>query len=290
MIYSMTGYANRTIQVDNTLLQIDVRSVNHRFFELSVKCPDELRSLEQLIREKINHKINRGKIDLRIFHNDTNNGTLKTQLNKNILEHYISISSQIQQYLPQAKLESICNILHLPGILQHDTLDIATVEKLLVSEIEKLADELVISQQSEGEKLQSILLDKLNQIESIVIQALALMPKIKEVYRDKLKVKLFEALGEAMNNEQRFSQEFAFFCQKIDVDEELTRLQAHIKQFRDLLKTGGLIGKKIDFVTQEMHREANTFGAKSAALETSNQAVELKVLVEQIREQIQNIA
>ena len=290
MIYSMTGYANRTIQIDNTSLQIDVRSVNHRFFELSIKCPDELRSLEHIVREKINSKINRGKIDLRIFHSDNNNGSSKTQLNKTVLEHYIAISSQIQQYLPQAKLENICNMLHLPGILQHDTLDIAVVEKLLVSEIEHLVDELVISQQSEGTKLQNILSDRLNQVEFIVNQALDLLPKIKEAYREKLKNKLFEALGEAMNNEQRFSQEFAFFCQKIDVDEELSRLQAHIKQFRDLLKIGGLIGKKIDFVTQEMHREANTFGAKSAALETSNQAVELKVLIEQIREQIQNIA
>ena len=239
---------------------------------------------------KINSKINRGKVDLRIFHSDTNNGSSKTQLNKNVLEHYIAISCQIQQYLPQAKLENICNMLHLPGILQHDTLDIVAVEKLLVSQIEQLVDELIASQQSEGEKLQSILHDKLNQIEQITNQAFDLLPNIKESYREKLKNKLFEALGEAMNNEQRFSQEFAFFCQKIDVDEELSRLKAHIKQFRDLLKNGGLIGKKIDFVTQEMHREANTFGAKSAALETSHQAVELKVLIEQIREQIQNIA
>jgi len=286
----MTGYANRTIQVDNNSLQIDVRSVNHRFFELAIKCPDELRSIEHVVREKINSKINRGKIDLRIYYSDTNNGSAKTQLNKSILEHYISISTQIQQYLPQAKLENICNMLHLPGILQHDTLDIAVVEKLLISEIEQLAEELVKSQQSEGEKLQAILQDKLNKIESITNQSFDLLPKIRESYREKLKLKLFEILGEAMNNEQRFSQEFAFFCQKIDVDEELSRLKAHIKQFRDLLNVGGLIGKKIDFVTQEMHREANTFGAKSAALETSNQAVDLKVLIEQIREQIQNIA
>jgi len=206
-----------------------------------------------------------------------------------VLEHYISISSQIQQYLPQAKLENLADILHLPGILHHQTVDSTAIQNILLTEIERLTDELILSQQAEGEKLRLILTDKLDKVEAITKEAQKIIPGILTSYRDKLKQKLFDSLGEAMNNEQRFSQEFAYYCQKIDVNEELDRLNAHTEEFKKLLSTGGIIGKKIDFITQEMHREANTFGSKASALETSRQAVELKVIIEQIREQIQNI-
>jgi uncharacterized protein (TIGR00255 family) len=283
----MTGYANKVFQLGLATLQIDVRSVNQRFLDLTIICPEELKVLEHDIRDKITAIISRGKIDLRIHYHkhDTN----KTELNTQNLKHYITLFNQISEFLPQAKFENISQIITLPGILNFKTLDIEAIKQDFLYEISALASELRTSQLTEGQKLSAILTDKINQIEKIIAGALALMPNIRQNYQDKLKQKLTDALADVINNEQRFIQEFAYFCQKIDVDEELLRLESHIKLFRDLLIKGGAVGKKLDFLTQEMHREANTFGAKSAALDTTIQAIELKVLIEQIKEQVQNI-
>jgi len=287
MIYSMTGYANKVFQIGTTTLQVDIRSVNQRFLDLTIKCPEEFKVLEHDIREKITAIVSRGKIDLRIHYHE--HDTNKTQLNIEALKHYLSLADQIKEFLPQAKLENISQVITLPGILNVKTLDIESIKNDFLSEISVLTTELQASQLVEGYKLADILLDKINQIEKIVTSSLKLMPTIRQNYQDKLKQKLLDALADVVNNEQRFLQEFAYFCQKIDVDEELSRLGSHTKAFRDLLIKGGAIGKKLDFMTQEMHREANTFGAKSAALETTTHAIELKVLIEQIKEQVQNI-
>lgn len=287
MIYSMTGYANKVFQIGTTTLQIDIRSVNQRFLDLTIKCPEELKVLEHDIREKITAIISRGKIDLRIHYHE--HDTNKTELNIDALKHYISLAKEINQFLPGAKFENVSQIITLPGILNSKTLDIESIKNDFLTEISSLTSQLQASQVIEGNKLANILLDKVNQIEKIVTGALNLMPAIRQNYQDRLKQKLTDALADVINNEQRFLQEFAYFCQKIDVDEELSRLSSHVKAFRDILSKGGAIGKKLDFMTQEMHREANTFGAKSAALETTSQSLELKVLIEQIKEQVQNI-
>jgi uncharacterized protein (TIGR00255 family) len=287
MIYSMTGYANKVFQIGTTTLQVDIRSVNQRFLDLTIKCPEEFKVLEHDIREKITAIVSRGKIDLRIHYHE--HDTDKTQLNIDVLKHYISLADQIKELLPQANLENIGQILSLPGMLNVKTLDIEAIKGDFLTQISVLTSELQDSQLVEGYKLADILLDKINQIEKIVESAMNLMPSIRQNYQNRLKQKLLDTLADVANNEQRFLQEFAYFCQKIDVDEELSRLGSHTKAFRDLLVKGGAIGKRLDFMTQEMHREANTFGAKSAALETTTHAIELKVLVEQIKEQVQNI-
>ncbi|MCC2624975.1 MAG: YicC family protein [Burkholderiales bacterium] len=287
MIYSMTGYANKVFQIGTTTLQVDIRSVNQRFLDLTIKCPEEFKALEHDIREKITAIVSRGKIDLRIHYNE--HDTDKAQLNIDALKHYIGLTEQIKEFLPQANLENINQILTLPGILNVKTVDIESIKGSFLTQISTLTSELQESQLIEGYKLADILLDKVNHIEKIVQSASNIIPTVKEAYKNRLKQKLLDVLADVENNEQRFSQEFAYFCQKIDVEEELSRLGAHTKAFRDLLIKGGAIGKKLDFMTQEMHREANTFGSKSAALETTTHAIELKVLIEQIKEQVQNI-
>lgn len=287
MIYSMTGYANKVFQIGTTTLQIDIRSVNQRFLDLNIKCPEEFKTIEHEIREKITSVITRGKVDLRIHYHE--HDTNKTELNIGALKHYINLTEQIKNFVPHAKLENISQIITLPGILSVKTLDLESIKDDLLGEVKTLVTELQGSQFLEGKNLSEVLLDKINQIETIITNASHLMPSIRQNYQNKLKQKLLDTLAEAVNNEQRFLQEFAYFCQKIDIDEELSRLSSHTKAFRDLLAKGGTIGKRLDFLTQEMHREANTFGAKSAALETTTQAIELKVLIEQIKEQVQNI-
>lgn len=287
MIYSMTGYANTVCHIGNLSLQIDIRSVNQRFLDLSIKCPEEFRFLEQDIREKITAVISRGKIDVRIHHCE--HDASKTELNIAVLQQYVHLAKQIQEFVPLAKLDNICQIITLPGILNCKALDTESIKKHFPDKVKELVAELHASQLIEGKKLAEILLDKIRQIEIIVEHAQSIIPGIRQNYQERLKQKLLDTLADVVNNEQRFLQEFTYFCQKIDVDEELTRLGSHIKMFSDLLTQGGAVGKKLDFITQEMHREANTFGAKSAALETTTHAIELKLLIEQIKEQVQNI-
>lgn len=285
----MTGYANRTIQLPHTSIQVDIRSVNHRFFDLSIKSPDEFRYLEHAIREKISSKIQRGKIDIRIHVKDSEVERPALKLNTKFLESYTLVAQQIATYFNEVKPASIAEILALPGVLSHDTLAIDTIEQAFLGEIDSLTSELLLNQQTEGDKLSIIILEKLTSMEALVVKAQQILPTVLANYVDKLKQKLMESFAETEISEQRCQQEFAYFCQKIDVDEELLRLDTHIKQMKHLIKNGGIVGKKIDFLTQEMHREANTFGAKSVALQTTELSLELKVLTEQIKEQIQNI-
>lgn len=287
MIYSMTGYANRTTQIKNLTFEIDIRSVNQKFCDLTIKCPEDIRKIEKSLREVIVSKIPRGKIDLRIHykHDQYNNA----KLNTNLLTHYLTIANQIKQFIPTATLNNISDLINLPNMLIIETPDENLIETNLLTEVSILLDELLNSQQSEGAKLFTIMQEKIERIAQIIEEAKALMPQVKQNYHDKLKQKLYEILDESASNEQRFHQEFAYFCQKIDVDEELSRLSGHCTRFKELLHSGGMIGKKIDFLSQEMHREANTFGAKSNSLNTSDLAIELKVLIDQIREQVQNI-
>jgi uncharacterized protein (TIGR00255 family) len=290
MIYSMTGYANRTLHTPAISIQMDIRSVNHRFFDLTLKLPDEFKGLETALRDTISSKIKRGKLDLRINCTNLDEAAIQLTLNQALFQGYLSITEQIKQHLPEVQTPSIAEILNFPGILSRTTLDVDRLQPLLLVEVELLSNELLLSQQAEGQKLAVMLKHKIQQLEQILNQAQQILPSILTNYRLKLKQKLIDALGEALVNEQRFQQEFAYFCQRIDVDEELSRLSAHLRQFHTLLNDGGIVGKKIDFLIQEMHREANTFGAKSVALDTTQLSVELKVLIEQIKEQIQNIA
>ena len=290
MIYSMTGYANRTIQIGNTAIQIEIRSVNHRFFDLTLKCLDEYKCLEAALRDIITLKIHRGKLDLRINAQEPHTDASNLSLNHTLLQIYSDLATQIKHHFPNTTNANISEIMQLPGVLIKASTEIEQIKPRLLKETELLIEELLISQSSEGEKLCIVLQDKIKQIAEIVAKARLILPNITDAYKEKLRLKLIDAVGDNNITDLRFQQEFAYFCQKIDVDEELTRLESHLTQFTKLIKTGGAIGKKIDFLTQEMHREANTFGAKSISIATTNYALELKVLIEQIKEQIQNIA
>lgn len=290
MIYSMTGYANRTIQINETSLQIDIRSVNHRFLDLTIKCPEEFKQFEQEIREVITNKISRGKLDLRINVQENHTDNINLNLNPNLLARYSELSEQIQEEFPSVAPATTAEIMSLPGMIIKNTLVVEKIKPILLKETNLLIDDLLNSQLAEGNKLKSILEDKAKQMSKILTKSQEVLPTVIGEYKAKLQQKLVEAINDTTINDQRFQQEFVYFCQKIDVDEELSRLGAHLKQFDILINSNGMVGKKIDFLIQEMHREANTFGAKSISITTTNSSVELKVLIEQMKEQIQNIA
>ncbi|MBY0380115.1 MAG: YicC family protein [Burkholderiales bacterium] len=290
MIYSMTGYTTANVQLPFMNIQLELKSVNHRFFDLSFRTPDEFRILETPIREIINSKIIRGKIDLRITITQPEQAVAKICINHIKLQNYLDICSQIKHIAPDLPYGSITDILAIPGIIISDTIETEQLRNILFDSIRKLCDDLKDNQVIEGNNLSAVILCKIVEIEDIVAKSLQALPSIIQNYKDKMKNKLLVAFENLLINEPRFQQEFTYFCQKIDVDEELQRLKSHTQQFRQLLKDGGVIGKNIDFLSQEMLREANTFASKSVSITTTEYAVQLKVLIEQIKEQLQNIA
>jgi uncharacterized protein (TIGR00255 family) len=289
MIYSMTGYAANQIQINSATVQLEIKSVNHRFLDITIKSAEEFKPLENQLRTLIAQYINRGKIDIKLFLKDNQNQNSELELNHALLQKYLNVVTQIEAYgVSQASLTT-SQILALPGILTQAQFETDEIQEPLLAEFAVLLTRFVQTQSIEGDKLQQLLSSRLAQISEIVVQIKPMLAKVTSEYQAKLRQRLTEFMQESEINDARLQQEFAFFCQKMDVSEEVERLQAHVNEFNALLNKGGQIGKRLDFICQEMHREANTFGSKSVAIETTQKAVDLKVLIEQIREQVQNI-
>ncbi len=174
----------------------------------------------------------------------------------------------------------------MPGVLQAEKTDMDALEHALKEALNLVLDQLVTARQREGEKLKLVILERLNEIEALVVKVKLLLPALIKAYQEKLTLKLQEAM---VGDDERVRQEIVLYAQRIDVDEELSRLDAHIGEVKHILATGGSVGKKLDFLMQEMNREANTLGSKSVAIETTQISMQLKVLIEQMREQIQNL-
>ena len=287
MISSMTGYATHTAEVGKVLVTIDLRSVNQRYLEIGFRLPDELRAQEPAIREAIVQRLSRGKVECRISQTPMPDAALNIGLNKPVLESLARWQNEVKKDFPEAQSLSVSDVLHWSGALGSPAGGEGDgVSELLVA-LNAALDDLIASRCREGEKLKQHIVERLTGAEDLIAEAARLLPGVLSEYREKLANRLKEALGEA--DSQRLAQEFALFAQKVDVDEELSRFGAHISEVRRILDKGGVVGKRLDFLMQEMNREANTLGSKSVSAETTRISVELKVLIEQMREQIQNI-
>lgn len=290
MIYSMTGYAHMTAQLPNGTVQLEIRSLNHRFLDLSIKCIDEFKPLENTIREAIAKQLSRGKVDLRIYYKDNASNNASFELNLPVLQQYKNIIKQIQEQMPELSKPSITDIMLLPHVLSNPTTQLDDTYPNLLEHIKILTEALIKHQAIEGETLKEVILDKLQEMEALSNQIRKALDLALNNYQEKLKKRIADATSNNNIEIQRFQQEVAYFCQKSDIDEEVTRLQSHIKQATALIKKGGKIGKELDFLSQEMHRETNTFNAKSISIDITKFGLSLKVIIEQIKEQIQNIA
>lgn len=289
MIFSMTGYAASPLQINNLTLQMEIKSVNHRFLDVTIKTAEELKPLENQLRTIIGEKISRGKIDVKIFFKDNKDNLSTLAVNNQLLNQYLTLLNTVDSQLKNPQPTSAVQILAVPGMIKQEEYLLEELKNDLFAGFKSLLNSFAETQAAEGSKLKVFLETRLNDIAEIVAEAKPLLENIIGDYRQKLRQRLLDVLGETEANDNRLQQEFAFFCQKVDVHEELDRLSAHVAEVKDLLSKGGQIGKRLDFICQEMHREANTFGSKSVALETTSRAVDLKVLIEQIREQVQNI-
>jgi uncharacterized protein (TIGR00255 family) len=287
MIFSMTGYATHTATVGQALVTIDLRSVNQRYLEIGFRLPDELRAQEPIIREAIVQRLSRGKVECRISQTPLPEAALNIGLNEVILESLASWQDETRRRFPDAMPLSVAEILRWNGVLATPEGETADLSRELLAALGAALDDLTASRRREGEKLETHIVERLDRAEALIAEAAVLLPNILSAYQEKLAQRLKDVLGETGN--ERLAQEFALFAQKIDVDEELSRFVAHIKEVRRTLGKGGAAGKRLDFLMQELNREANTLGSKSVSTETTRISVELKVLIEQMREQIQNI-
>ena len=287
MIYSMTGFAVAQRDTAAGALMVELRSVNHRYLELHLRLDDPLRAFEPQLREAISARLGRGKVECRASLVAKSEASAKMEMSESALAQLALLNEIAQRHFPQSRPLSVADILRWPGVLATDGIVSASLWPELSVALEHGLNELAASREREGAKLATIMLERLGQMEALVARVRPLLPALLKTYQDKLAARLNEVLQSP--DDARIHQELALYAQKIDVDEELGRLSTHLQEARRILVTGGAVGKRLDFLMQELNREANTLGSKSVSGETSQASMDLKVLIEQVREQVQNV-
>ena len=287
MILSMTGFAAVAADLPGVSLSVDLRSVNHRYLDLQIRLPDELRAQESALRERIAAELKRGKVECRISLNRATPGAATIAVSPERVQQLAKAAADVERHAPGAAPLTVAEILRWPGVLAEPTIapeELGTLAQVLVA---KALRELAASRTREGAKIAEALEERCTAIEAQVTRVAPRIPALHAAYVEKLAARLKEAGLDP--DQDRLKQELALFATKIDVAEELQRLTTHVGEVRRVLEAGGSAGKRLDFLMQELHREANTLGSKSVDAELSQASLELKVLIEQMREQVQNI-
>jgi uncharacterized protein (TIGR00255 family) len=287
MIVSMTGFAAVAVELPGLSLAIELRSVNHRYLDIAVKLPDELRSLEPVLREQLAGELRRGKVECRVAINRIAADAASIAIDERRVRAIAAAAAQARQLVPDAGPLSTAEILRWPGVLIEPSVAPDALAEALQRLVAQGLVELAAARAREGAKLQALLLARCADIETQVARVAPRIPALHAAFVEKLGTRLKEAGLDP--NEDRLKQELALFATKIDIAEEIARLATHVTEVRRVLAQGGSAGKRLDFLAQELHREANTLGSKSVDAELSQASLELKVLIEQMREQVQNI-
>lgn len=286
MILSMTGFARKKVSSHWGDITCEIRSVNHRFCEISLKTADIFRPYERSIREAAQKKLMRGKIDIFVRYEPNENLPYDLVINEALARQVIKIAGNCHEKFSSTQLE-VMQLLNWPGILRTEETHVDDLAQAMLDLLAQTIEELTQARQKEGERLKQYLMDRL---ELLLQQMQIVEAKLPEIYasqRDRLHAKLSEI--KATINPDRLEQEMLIFAQKTDVSEELERLASHIQAIRDFLVSAGAVGRKLDFYLQELNREANTLASKSVNALMSQAAIEMKVVIEQMREQVQNI-
>ncbi|MEO7067565.1 MAG: YicC/YloC family endoribonuclease [Rhodanobacter sp.] len=286
MIFSMTAYANAEGASPAGTLSCELRSVNHRYLEISPRLPDELRGFELALRERVSDALSRGKIDLTIRLLPSDEGDDALQVDAAQVARLAKVHHAMAEQFSGLQV-SFTDLLRMPGVLQHAEVAPDVMQTALFEVLDRALDVLSSTRFREGNKLADVLRDRLDSIEHVVDGVRGRVPEIREALRARLDAKLAELKQSA--DPGRLEQELVLQISRADIDEELDRLTAHISEARRVLSLQEPVGRRLDFLMQEFNREANTLGSKSVDQRTTNAAVELKVLIEQMREQVQNI-
>jgi uncharacterized protein (TIGR00255 family) len=290
MIHSMTGYAAASRDLGSAVMNLEIKSVNSRYLDVTFRLSEDLRFLEMPLREKITGRIGRGKIECRGYlqAQPAQGGAARERApDPALLAELGKLDATVRAALPQAAPLSVAEVLRWPGVLGDDSLSAEQLQAAAQELFATLLDEFVASREREGAKLADVLRDRAARMREQVAAARPLLPAALAAYRERLATKLREAVANL--DEERIRQEVGVFAAKIDVDEEIARLLTHMDELERVLKKGGAVGKRLDFLMQELNREANTLSSKSVSGEVTAIALELKLLIEQMREQVQNL-
>ncbi len=292
MIKSMTGFGRSTLSKEGREYQIEIKSVNHRYNDVNIKMPRSISYLEEVVKKCITSKIKRGKVDVFItFENNSETGK-QIKINKELAKLYIN---NLKELAKEEKILSnieVTDISKFPDVLNvKNVTEDQTIEEELVDVVNEAVDSLYSMRKIEGEKISEDLLNRINNVETKILEISKLSTRLIEEYVVKLEERIKELLKttNVEIDKNRLAQEVVIYADKCSVEEEITRLKSHVDQFRKMLSTDSAIGKKLDFIIQEMNRETNTIGSKSNNLEITNRVIDIKTELEDIREQIQNI-
>ena len=287
MIHSMTGYAVASRELQYGTLSLELRSVNHRYLDIQFRLPDDLRAVEPVLRETLSAQVARGKVECRVGFAAAQGASTSLRINEDLLQQIGALERKVRAVMSGAPQVSVAEALRWPGVLASEPLPLeelqATCQELLTA---VLAD-FTAARAREGGKLRHLMLERGDAMERRIAGIASRIPQVIGAYQERLAARLKEALGSG--EEERIRQEVAVFATKIDVDEELSRLAAHVVELKRVLADGGTVGKQLDFLMQEFNREANTLASKSVDLSVTQAALDLKLLIEQMREQVQNI-
>ncbi len=287
MTFSMTAFSRQQIDKEWGSLTWEIRSVNHRYLETSVRLPESFRGLENSVREAIRKKLNRGKVECQLRFQSTEAGQTDLQINKELIEMLVQANIEIQKMASTESQLSSAEILRWPGVIVDQNFDSEIIAAEALALFKIALDELISSRQREGDALKGFVIQRIESIREIVSSIREKMPEIISGQRKNLLGRLADLKAEL--EPTRLEQEIAILAQKADVDEELDRLDSHLSEVERVVASAGQKGRRLDFLMQELNREANTLSSKSIVVDTTLGAVELKVLIEQMREQIQNI-
>ena len=293
----MTGYAVVKRESNAGTLTIELKSVNSRFLDLQFRINDELRSLEPMLREAIMARAARGKVECRLSFGRKEQSESSLAVNETLLAALNTAQGNVLATFSDARPMSVNELLRWPGVLSESELGQDSLQADVQAALADTLDAFVMSRQREGASLETMLLSRIDDIEQIVARITPLVPEAVEQFRQKAIERMQEALGQAVGDggalptdlQDRIRQEVTLYGIRVDVAEELTRLSGHLTETRAILKKGGQVGKRLDFMMQELNREANTLGSKAAVKELSEASMQMKLLIEQMREQVQNL-
>lgn len=299
----MTGYATSTKETENGTITIEVKSVNSRFLDLQFRINDEFRAIEPLFRDALTKKIARGKVECRFSFGKKNADSKQKTLNQALLIQLKEFQDSLKTSFPNSAELSMNDLLRWPGVIEEAEINSDNLQENISQVIELTILDFIQSREREGASLANVLLRCVDEMEAIVTRITPLLPTVLQQFQQKAVNRLEEALGLALDKPDcaaapsisrdevmdRIRQEVTMYGIRIDVNEELARLSGHLAETRQIIKKGGQVGKRLDFMMQELNREANTLGSKAALKELADASMELKLLIEQMREQVQNL-
>lgn len=287
MIRSMTAFARCQTSNEWGELTWELRSVNHRYLESHLRLPEDLRALEPAVRERLNKRLGRGKVDAGLRFKPRANANSQLQLNQPLLDQLLQVADQLQKQMPNAHGVTVADMLRWPGVLETEEQDLTPLQQAALTLLDEAISQLIEVRGREGSRLAELIEQRMVGMREQVERARVRIPQVLDGVRERLTNRLAEVTEQL--DQDRLAQEMVLLAQRLDVDEEMDRLSTHLDEVANNLKKDEPVGRRLDFLMQELNREANTLGSKSVDSEITAISVEMKVLIEQMREQVQNL-